>query len=226
MGGSRKDVRRLPQRLTAKVRTRLARTRLARTRHRRANLPFSFRVARSIRINRYRWMSTLDLSGATVSSPTLAVGKGKIDVDGCRLGYWPSPFLMDSCIHLEARARESVIRIGSGSVVNNGTVMIAAGPGIHIGHDVLLGPGVHIYDSDFHALDQSDRASGPRTGVVQIADRVFVGSGATICKGVSIGEGAVIGAGSVVVSDIPPAVVAAGNPCRVVGPTGERTSPS
>ena len=34
--------------------------------------------------------------------------------------------------------------------------------------------------------------------------------------GVTIGQGAVIGAGSVVNRDIPPRVLAAGNPCRVI----------
>jgi galactoside O-acetyltransferase len=34
--------------------------------------------------------------------------------------------------------------------------------------------------------------------------------------GVTIGENAVIGAGSVVLRDIPPGVLAAGVPCRVV----------
>ena len=35
-------------------------------------------------------------------------------------------------------------------------------------------------------------------------------------SGVTIGEGSVIGAGSVATKDIPPMVVAAGNPCRVI----------
>jgi acetyltransferase-like isoleucine patch superfamily enzyme len=37
---------------------------------------------------------------------------------------------------------------------------------------------------------------------------------------VTIGDRAVIGAGSVVVTDIPADVLAAGNPCRVVKPIG------
>jgi maltose O-acetyltransferase len=37
-----------------------------------------------------------------------------------------------------------------------------------------------------------------------------------VCPGVTIGRGSVIGAGSVVTRDIPPGVVAVGNPCRVI----------
>ena len=39
--------------------------------------------------------------------------------------------------------------------------------------------------------------------------------------GVTIGDNTVVGAGSVVTKDLPPNVVAAGNPCRVLRPVGE-----
>jgi maltose O-acetyltransferase len=46
-----------------------------------------------------------------------------------------------------------------------------------------------------------------------------VGGGkAIILAGVSIGSRAVIGAGSVVTRNVPEAVFAAGNPCRVIRP--------
>ncbi|MFB1481483.1 hypothetical protein U8525_14245 [Corallococcus sp. RDP092CA] len=45
---------------------------------------------------------------------------------------------------------------------------------------------------------------------------MWIGGGSIICPGVTIGEGTTIGAGSVVTRDIPPAVFAAGNPCRVI----------
>lgn len=158
-------------------------------------------------------------------SPVLTVGAGSIVVEGSRLGFWPSPGLFDRYIHLEARHRESLVEIGPGTTVNNGAVIISDGPGVVIGRDCLIGPWVQIYDSDFHAIDQSDRESPPHTGPVVLGDRVFVGASVIICKGVHIGDGAVIGAGSVVTSDVAPRSVAAGNPCREIGPTKGTPSP-
>ena len=51
---------------------------------------------------------------------------------------------------------------------------------------------------------------------VTIGSDVWLGANVTVCPGVTIGDGAVIGAGSVVTRDIPPRVVAVGNPCRVL----------
>lgn len=182
-------------------------------------------VVRRVRVTRYRLMSTLSLRGADVVSPVLAVGAGSIVVDGSRLGYWPSPFLFDGCVHLEARSPESSIEIGPGTTINNGAVIISDGPGIVIGRDCLIGPAVQIYDTDFHALDQSARDAKPRKGAVRIGERAFIGTGVIICKGVSIGDGSVVGAGSVVTSDVPSHSVAVGNPCRVIGRTNEGRGP-
>ncbi len=45
---------------------------------------------------------------------------------------------------------------------------------------------------------------------------VWIGSGATILRGVKVGNGAVIGAGSVVTKDVPPYAIVVGNPGRVL----------
>jgi maltose O-acetyltransferase len=51
---------------------------------------------------------------------------------------------------------------------------------------------------------------------VVLERNVWITSNVTILPGVRIGENSVIGAGSVVVRDIPPNVLAAGNPCRPI----------
>jgi UDP-2-acetamido-3-amino-2,3-dideoxy-glucuronate N-acetyltransferase len=43
-----------------------------------------------------------------------------------------------------------------------------------------------------------------------------IGSGATILANVTVGENAIVGAGSVVTKDVPPNVIVAGNPSRIL----------
>jgi maltose O-acetyltransferase len=51
---------------------------------------------------------------------------------------------------------------------------------------------------------------------IAIGNNVWLGGGVIVCPGVTIGANTVVGAGSVVIRDLPPNVVAAGNPARVV----------
>lgn len=87
---------------------------------------------------------------------------------------------------------------------------------VSIGDHVLFGPCVQIYTAA-HPMDASERRRGLELGKpVTIGSDVWIGGGAIICPGVTIGARAVVGAGSVVTRDIPPDVIAAGNPCRVI----------
>lgn len=93
---------------------------------------------------------------------------------------------------------------------------------IIIGDRVLIAPNVVISTSG-HPIDPELRCSGRQYSFpVKIEDEVWIGSGAVINPGVTIGHGSVIGAGSVVTKDIPPMVVAVGNPCRVLREINER----
>jgi acetyltransferase-like isoleucine patch superfamily enzyme len=51
---------------------------------------------------------------------------------------------------------------------------------------------------------------------VRIGRNVWIGFDVCLMPGVSIGDGSVIGARSVVIDNIPPYSVAAGNPARVI----------
>src|SRR4051812_32910717 len=56
------------------------------------------------------------------------------------------------------------------------------------------------------------------TAKIDIGEDAFIGARAFVLPGVKIGARAVIGACSVVTRDVPEAVIAAGNPCKVLRP--------
>ena len=51
---------------------------------------------------------------------------------------------------------------------------------------------------------------------IHISKNCWIGAGTIVLGGVSIGEGTMVGAGSVVTKSLPPRVLAAGNPARVI----------
>ena len=107
------------------------------------------------------------------------------------------------------------IHAGERFYANFGCVILDCAA-VTIGDRVLLGPGVQIYAAT-HPLDPAERAAGWESAKpVTIGDDVWIGGAAILCPGVTVGAGSVIGAGSVVTKDVPPGVVAAGNPCRVL----------
>lgn len=107
------------------------------------------------------------------------------------------------------------IFIGSRVFLNTNCVILDCAR-VEIGEDVQIGPGVHLYAAT-HPLDPEARRTGlERAAPVTIESGVWLGGGVIVCPGVTIGTGTTIGAGSVVVDDIPPRVLAAGNPCRVI----------
>ncbi len=55
-----------------------------------------------------------------------------------------------------------------------------------------------------------------QAAAVRIGNNVWIGDGAIVGKGVTIGDNSIIGAGAVVTKDVPPDVIAAGNPAVVV----------
>jgi len=106
------------------------------------------------------------------------------------------------------------IQIGNHCLLCPG-VRIDSASRIDIGDNCMLAAGSYITDADWHDIYDRTRTVG-NTVPITLADNVWVGDGAIICKGVSIGANSVIGAGSVVTHDIPANVIAAGNPARVV----------
>ena len=93
-------------------------------------------------------------------------------------------------------------------------VRINSGCEITIGDNCMFAHGVFITDADWHGV--YNRVSLGIRKPVRIADNVWVGDRATICKGVSIGENSIVGAGSVVAGDVPANCIVAGNPAKII----------
>lgn len=120
---------------------------------------------------------------------------------------------------LSTRRAGARLVIGRGFGMTGGTICVEES--ITIGDDVWVGANTTITDTDFHPLDLAARLARPLDGAtapVVIEDGAFIGMQSLVLKGVTIGERSVIGAGSVVTRDIPPGVIAAGNPARVIRP--------
>ncbi|MFQ3186198.1 MAG: maltose O-acetyltransferase [Marinomonas primoryensis] len=91
----------------------------------------------------------------------------------------------------------SQIHLGKNVFINFHCVFLDSAP-IHIGDDVLIGPGVQLYTVD-HPRDAELRASGECfTQPITIGNNVWIGGGAKILPGINVGNNAIIAANAVV----------------------------
>jgi len=166
------------------------------------------------------WLSQTSVnidSSVQFRVPVKIDGGGRVDIaEGVILGYELAPVVGSGMIALQPRTSEAVIEIGKNTATSNNVSMVCCQK-ITIGSNCRIGDMVSIVDADFHEINPSTR--GNSAGVIApvlIADNVWLGSRVMVLKGVSIGENSVIAAGAVVVKNIPPNVIAAGVPAKVI----------
>ncbi len=107
------------------------------------------------------------------------------------------------------------IEIGENFYANHNLIILDPAKVI-IGDNVFIGPNCAIYTPQ-HPIDAETRNKGLEYAFpVTIGNNVWLGGNVVILPDVTIGDNTVIGAGSVVNKNIPPNVIAAGNPCRVI----------
>jgi maltose O-acetyltransferase len=107
--------------------------------------------------------------------------------------------------------------IGARTFANFGLICLDVAT-ITIGDDVQIGPNVQLLTPTHPTAAGPRRDKWEAAKPIAIGDNVWLGGGVIVLPGVTIGANTVVGAGAVVVRDLPPDVVAVGNPARVVRP--------
>lgn len=127
---------------------------------------------------------------------------------------WANP--IGSGNRTEIKMLGGTLQIGNGVGLSN--VGFGVQQDITIEDNVVIGGGCRIYDTDFHALNTSNRLHNRGTSEsIRICKGAFIGAGVTILKGSKIGENTIIGAGSVIPGkEIGANEVWAGNPAKYI----------
>jgi maltose O-acetyltransferase len=107
---------------------------------------------------------------------------------------------------------EAQLLIGDRVFINQG-VTIAVSESVKIGDDSKIGDFSRIIDSNYHEMEPG-RPDKPRP--IVIGKNVWLGSDVLVLPGSTIGDHTVVGARSVVKGELPPRVLAVGNPAKVV----------
>lgn len=117
----------------------------------------------------------------------------------------------------QLRAHEGTLRIGPKAVLAGG-VTVNCYLDVSIGAKALIADDVYITDFDhrFADLTVAIKDQGIVKAPVRIGADSWIGTKATVLRGVDVGEGSVIAANSAVTRNIPPYSVAAGVPARVL----------
>jgi acetyltransferase-like isoleucine patch superfamily enzyme len=124
-------------------------------------------------------------------------------------------------VHLGAgttlRCHEGTLTVGDKTVLAR-NVVVNCYLDVEIGDSVLIADGVYISDFDhcFADVTRPIKDQGIVKSRVRVERDVWLGTKATVSRGVVIGEGAVVGANAVVTHDLPPFSVSVGVPAKVV----------
>jgi UDP-2-acetamido-3-amino-2,3-dideoxy-glucuronate N-acetyltransferase len=134
----------------------------------------------------------------------------------------PTKIYASAIVHPGARVSADVV-IGAFTFVAEGAV-IGAGTriqghtsvfaGVTLGDDVFVGPGA-TFTNVRHPRAAFPRA--PHYERTRVEDGATLGAGSVLVAPVVVGTQAVVAAGAIVVKDVAPHAIVAGNPARVIG---------
>jgi 2,3,4,5-tetrahydropyridine-2,6-dicarboxylate N-acetyltransferase len=132
-----------------------------------------------------------------------------LDLKGINARIEPGAFIRDG------------VEIGDGAVIMMGAVInigAVVGPGTMVDMGAIMG-GRATTGANCHVGAGAVLAGviePPSANPVVLEDNVMVGANAVVLEGVRVGKGSVVAAGAVVIEDVPPGVVVAGTPARII----------
>src|SRR5256885_755614 len=156
-----------------------------------------------------------DARGANqLIAPDVKLGRdvrifGFVNLYGCEIGDGTK---IGSFVEIQKNAR-----IGARCKISSHTFICE---GVTLEDNVFVGHGVTFINDRYPRATSSEGGLQTekdwRVETTLVKRGASIGSGATILSKVVIGEKAIVGAGSVVTKDVPPNVIAAGNPAKVL----------
>ena len=114
------------------------------------------------------------------------------------------------------------IEVGDDVSIGDGAMLMATESKIIIGNKVMFGPNVTVIGGNHNTsilgrFMYDDREKRPEDDQdVIIEDDVWIGSGATILKGVKVGRGSIVAAGAVVNREVFPYTIVGGVPAKKI----------
>jgi len=104
---------------------------------------------------------------------------------------------------------DHAVTIGDRCKIQNG---VAVYHGVTLGNDVFVGPNAVFTNDRVPRAFNTDWKITPTV----VKEGASIGANATIVCGVELGEYSMVAAGSVVIRDVPPYTLVAGNPARLI----------
>ena len=131
----------------------------------------------------------------------------------------------DVTIDLYPQITPNKLSIGDHVYLGSNTRILCTGAEVKIGSYVMFGPGVTVVTGN-HRIDYVGKYMYDVKGPDKLPENdqpvIFegdnwIGTNATILKGVTIGEGAVVAAGAVVTKNVAPYTIVGGVPAKYIG---------
>jgi len=163
------------------------------------------------------WLTTLPYRAQPrVTIGPRLLGNGRLRISG------PGRVMLEADVNAWSHAevnrlvttrQQAVIHVGQNARLNGCTIIAA--DRVEVGADCVLGS-CEIRDHLPYSESPEDRRRPAEPKPVVIEPNVWIGGQVSILPGVRIGRDSVVGIHTVVFDDVPPGVIAGGNPARVL----------